>query len=495
MNVIKRSLTLSVVIGAPLVCGAVFAIRIQAGMAAQGRSHALNAAVNADRPDEVRRLLASGADPNLRELPPDTRTLWQKIGAMWRPVKREGEESSLPLTLALRRAFTENHPAPPEIAFAIIKALHNAGAREEGRFWPGQGSIEQAEQDIKDTPDTPLAAGSPAHTFTSAEDTMTDFLKSEGMSARAMADWAECRFRKGRYADAARAYRLASLWQNNDANLQARLAQAEQYQRLAETIRHTLPAGREVFFLRPYLSAANPSAWAALYGVGANGGLERGQIGLYQVKGANVREVCHTSSKDAAWTNDAYINQATLYVFPMTGRAAPEIVVRDGDCRSVVQSSVIALYSYTGGRLISIAYPVSAFRSVVEKAPHGAGYILRQTHETGLETGDVGMALRSDYYAFNGKRYAFADAQFPDACRDYIKEVEFKLRRDPCDYDLLQNLADMYSITGDAQKSEQNYRKAERVCRQAIANRHDSDTSEERGALEQIMARDPERYF
>ena len=65
--------------------------------------------------------------------------------------------------------------------------------------------------------------------------------------------------------------------------------------------------------------------------------------------------------------------------------------------------------------------------------------------------------------------------------------------------DLLQNLAYMYSITGDAQKSEQYYRKAERFCRRAITKRqeidpsHDIDTSDVRETLAQILARDPRR--
>ena len=89
----------------------------------------------------------------------------------------------------------------------------------------------------------------------------------------------------------------------------------------------------------------------------------------------------------------------------------------------------------------------------IEKAPHGNRYVICKEYQTGIGRRGEGQVWRSDIYTFNGRRFTFDDAEFPETFRKYIKEAQATLRDYPGDYDLRQNLAYMYSITGRPQKS------------------------------------------
>ena len=87
------------------------------------------------------------------------------------------------------------------------------------------------------------------------------------------------------------------------------------------------PEAAKSFFIRPYPSAANPTAWAALYGLRTDNDLTDAEVGLYQVSGAGIREICHTSGSTSLVADGGPLYGAMLYLFPIAGRATPEIVV------------------------------------------------------------------------------------------------------------------------------------------------------------------------
>ena len=259
-------------------------VRFQGQIARQKHNYALIAAIKADNFDAAQHLLANGANPNARDLPPDTRTLWRRVCEMFRPVQREETLFPSALTLALRRDIDAQKLAPPEISFLLIKALHDAGATQEKKHLPpAEAALQEAEQWMTAAPDTPVGSTMPTLAQNDAADALKIYLNG-GMSAQAMADLAYCRFRTGDYAGAVHAYRIAALWRASDTNLQTRLAQAQVYQRGAEAIKRTLPDLGRVFLVRPFPSAAVPGAWIALYGSDSNergGALEDAQAALY----------------------------------------------------------------------------------------------------------------------------------------------------------------------------------------------------------------------
>ena len=102
MNAIKRNLVLSILIGAPLVCGVAGAVKFQANITQQERNRALINALETNSPEEAMRLLANGADANARELPEDARTFWQKLRDMFQRINRDEAVFPSALTLALR---------------------------------------------------------------------------------------------------------------------------------------------------------------------------------------------------------------------------------------------------------------------------------------------------------------------------------------------------------------------------------------------------------
>ena len=348
---------------------------------------------------------------------------------------------------------------------------------------------------MREAPDTPVDADSPMRTLTEADDALTDALNLWGMSADAMLKLAECRFREDKYTDAVYAYRSAALWQPKDAGWQARLAQAEEYERTAETINRTLPAGYRVISIRPYPSAANSAAWAALYGVKKEGDIGAAQAALYRSDGAELRQICHAPFFSRNQEEDSGAEEIRLCVFPLTGRAAPEIVLSSYLDHSMRSLSAVNVFACKDGRFHSIAALTSDFPMAIERAPHGSRYVIRRVFPTGDRMDGGCSPQRPDLYAFDGKRFAPADAQYPEAFGDYIKEAEGMLLDEPGDYDLRQNLAYMYSITGRPQKVEQYYRQAESDCRAAIANDKPNWVEGDRDVLAQILARDPEGHF
>ena len=491
---------------ATLVFLSVFLARLQGEINRRKLDCTLIAAIKGDKPDEAIRLLANGANANARDIPPDTRTFWQKVREIWRPVRRDETVYPSALTLALRHDLTTANPNAPETSFQLIKALHDLGAKEDGRFAVWGADLQEAEQQIKENPDMPTGPSWPPGGVYEADQELTDFLNAKGMAARAVAALAECRFREDKYADAIHYYRIAALWHSTDLGLQSRLARSEEYAQVAETIQPTLPAGRSVFSVRPYpvyglpgalvtQRGASSGAWIALCGVKEDNEISEAQAALYQWNGVGFQEDCHTPVLRHQWNEDDNFREINLCVLPLTGRAAPEILLCGWMFGGADAPSEIQAFACEGRRFTRIAAVADHARVEAEKTPQGTRYVITNFYTTGLMKTEYDRAWRSDYYAFNGKRFVFADAQYPKDCRDYIEEAEKALHDCPDDYDLRQNLASMYSITGRPQKAAQYYRKAERLCRRAIAKESQDESWNDRKILEQIVARDPERHF
>ena len=495
MNALKRNLTLLVLIGAPLVCGVAAVVKFQEDAAQQERNAALIDAIETDSPAEAMRLLASGADANAREQPEDARTFWQKICEMCRPVKREEAARPSALTLALRSALKTAGRDSAEIHLQLLKALHDAGAKEEGRLAPSQDELKEAEQKLAAGADGERSAlGPPAYMY-QTDDALTDFLNAKGMSARAMTDLAESRFQEEHYAGAAQAYRIAALWQAPDAAQQTRLAQAEGCRQAAAAIQRTLPAGQSLVWVRPYPSALRPTAWLALYLGQSNDASNEAQMGFYQSDGGDgLRQICHASAGRPLLWREGNTSGFHLRILPITERGAPAVFLDHFEPLSD-RRACLSVFACANGKFTTLAAMSNDEEIEVEKARRGNGYIIRRQYQTGAPYGPEAGPLRSDYYAFNERKFVLIDAQYPDACRAYISEAEKALRKNPGDYYLRQSLASMYSISGRPQKSEQYYRKAENDCRAAIEKSGDHGYSSDAVLLEQIVARDPERHF
>ena len=490
-----RKLFWSVPVLVPLVCLCVMGWKAQADANQARRNQALLAAVRADRPAEVMAALRQGADANARDLPLDTRTLWQRLWTLFRPVPIVTADSLSALHIAVQREFDPDNGEPPEANFAIIKALHDAGATAEGDAPQYQAFLDAQEQAIRQSlakpPVTPDAAA-----LLPAEMPLVDHLKQRGMSGRAFAAIGRYRLYSDSYAEAISDLTIAHLWLPEEKEIAAELAQAQEWNSAWERLNREISRSRHVSSLCRFPDEQGRTLWAALWNREEDGYRVAALcLDIYQAQDGGFRRLATTGLRAIPppddVSRDAWEEAGRLQVLHLTGRRLPEIVVSTEDCEFGAGQSVLTLYEWRRNRLRCVFDRSSdeAFQ-IVDFGNKGQAEIV-DDWETG---GAIPRALRpgrANVYAFRKGKFAAANAEFPAAFEPIIAEETESLRSCPDDFHLQHRLAYLCSITGKERKAEGLYRRAERRCRHTLWKTKEADfRAGYRTELKQIESRD-----
>ena len=452
---------------------------------------ALIAAAWRDNAAGVSAALAQGADPNARDIPrwPDARK-W--LLQAERDEYTEASPTPTALKIAVYRDMTSfgeegalcdyEPDLPKQSRFAIIKALHDAGAK------PAADLMEREKSLPKPNALETTASRFPGKTFciyTNARQALdfADFLKANGMSARAYAELAKGCANLTLCEWAARAARIARLWNPNDATLAEAARNAEEVLRLRRAIQRTLPAASQALRVLPYPNAGKMKRWAVLY---------RGKVG-----GLESDYYCAVCGENAGHFTLLFRGKervsgerGRLFVAPLTGRRLPEILGYAEDEMAGAAPAKMIAYAPEGGHWNRILDVGSNQGVWLERLRHERAYVVRNGYETGDTMCHADQPRRCDIYAYNGKDYTFADAKYPEEFRAYIKEAEDALRIYLDDADLPYHLACCYTFTGQKRKAERYWRRAERAVLGHIANKNDAETQNGyKNTLNDIQAR------
>ena len=473
------------------------------------RNAELIAAVRRDDAEGVSASLRRGADPNAQDIPAwaDTRAkLLQSDSplALYVPTGQTGDlspelqdkaleipkratPSTHPYPTALKIAVyrdmtpfageynSDDDPEPPKQSrFAIIKALHDAGASpafdltEREKSLPKPTELELGE---KNAADFPRGGYIRFPNNWEARDE-AQFLIVNGMSARAYAELAKYCARFDADEWAVHAYHVALLWKPNDAALANAARRIEDLPRVRRAIQQIMPAHWKLEKIRPYPSAGKMKFWAALYSRDEPDNEAGYHCAVYGEGRTGFTLLFRGKEKFAA---DGVGVECALYVLPLTGRKQPEIIGQaQGSMAGAAPAQMIA-YAPEGNGWKRVLEVSSNQGIWLERRRGERAYIVRNGYETGSVMCHAEQPCRLDVYAWNGKEYVFADPKYPELFRKYIKEAEEALRQYPADEDLPYHLAYLYSITGRKRKAERYYRRAERACRKALAKETDAD--------------------
>ena len=481
----------------------VFLVRFQDEIETREHDRALIAAIKADNLEAAQDLLADYANPNARDLPPDTRTLWQKFLNVLRPAPPEDRAAPSAISLVIRPYVYDEFEAPlREKRFALLKLLHDAGAKPEGDAPQFQSRRAALTEETRHLPEAPIIIGD--HTPDEIRADLQAGLSAIGVSAQVYGSLGHCYEKSGEREAAVRAYRVALLWLPDDAALQARLTELTAAPIAKQAIARALPARTKVLRVLLFQTVGGKRQWAVLTGKkqGVDALVFGVRAALYQEDGGVFTRLCQspvlTNSKD----NSDSFDEADLSVVRATGRPLPEIVTRiaRGDPH-------LDIWDLNRGRFENILSLGGDSNVNLEDIRSDRHYEARNEYAAGGSTetrnphGDwSGMLHRWDVYAFNGKRYVFADPDFPEQFSEYLKDGEERLAEAPDDPDLLRHMAYLYHITGKPQKSEAYFRRAEKLCRADLRDalaKHipPADTAYTRKQLRHILARDSQTDY
>ena len=244
----------------------VFLIRFQGQIAGQKRAYALIAAIKTDNFEAAQKLLADGANPNSRDLPPDTRTLWQKFLNVLRPVPPENRAAPSALSLVIGRYVYDEFEAPlREKRFQLLKALHDAGAKPEGDAPQFQSRWAALAEETRHLPESPIVEGDGR----SSDEIRADLqacLSAIGVSARVYGILGHCYEKSGERETAVRAYRVALLWLPDDADLRTRFTELTMAPMAKQAVARTLPAGTKILRVQLFQTIGGKRQWAVLSG-------------------------------------------------------------------------------------------------------------------------------------------------------------------------------------------------------------------------------------
>ena len=449
---------------------AIAALRAQ--IKQQARQISLNAAliraVWRDETAGVAAALAQGAAPNSRAIP-----TWDTI----RTRLPEGDcgTDAVPdvyptaLKIAVFRDMTafcaewgpnDTAPkAPRQAHFAILKALHDAGAKPADNLRAQEKTLLQPYNEPRSATDFPNG-GSVWHPNDYNAAATARFMNVYGMSARAYSELARYCGRLDAWEWAVHAYRVAWLWNPADPKQADAARNAEAILRVRRGIQRTLPADCTLRAIRAYPGEGLKRRWAVLYRQ-ATPQKSGWRLAVYGETAAGFRRQFETEWLTAG-------PQATLYVRPLTGRRLPEIVGYAQDEDTDKGLAQMVAYALEGGKWRRILTLNSNQGAWLEHLRGERAYVARCGWDR-LRAVDGGEAGRGyDLYAYNGRKYTFADAKYPEALRKAIKEAEDTLRRTPNDSEALYRLARIYSCAGHPRKAEPYWRRAERAIRKDI---------------------------
>ena len=545
MKAILPKLFRTVLLLVPLVCLLVTGWKYQAEAAQENRNQALIAAVRANDPGAVTRLLAGGANPNCREIPPDTRTFWQKITRFLHPVATDA-----PLMPSALQCAVQNNVNAPEIwenSFAILQALKERGASaaiSEEIARPAQEEFDQYErkageadkpppftaqypndtpavamvQDYSESPDrfealaainssgldsmlTPIKkslASPPPIDRTAADEEicLRDALSRCGMSVRGYYNLGRCAMMEKKYDAAVRAYRVALLWSPNYATAQAEFHEAEFMRRLYAGIESLLPPGENrTLAALPYADGSGRDLWAVVTGATKDSDLLQVRCGLYQRTGSMYRRLGQSDILRVAlpwagkWDNTK-TNAVELMLRRVTGRRLPDILV----CSRVVDApdveSRLNLFAWEKERLRPVGDLNREGELKVEDLRDDGRVEITNSYRTGAVHRQTNFLNGSNIYAYRKGKLALADAESPYQIRYRTQDAESQLKEWSDDYGVRYFLAHYYSLAGRKREAALYYRQAERLCRIVVAeNRNTAIRPYYRRQLQRIRAR------
>ena len=458
----------------PPVCLFVIVWKFEQAIAGPRLDHALIAAIARDDAPETIRLLEYGANPNAADAPPAP-SFWRWLMRRWRGEPIPAGNYPAALKIAVERDMTpfagefavwyDNPDLPNPSCFAIIKALHDAGAKPAADLTEREKLLSPPDAPTGDAADFPNGSYIRFGSCEGARD-KAQFLIENGMSARAYAQLAKNCARLNAWEWADHAYRIARLWNPNDAKLANAARQAEETLRVRRAIQQTLPAKCVVEITRPYPNEGGGKQWAVLYSQP-----EPLKKSPEEDSGPTepIAYHCALYREDAGQFTALFRSKETvsgqeqaLYVLPLTGRRLPEIIGYARD--EMAGASPARMIAYAPeGKDWSLVLNVGSNQGVwLERARSEKAYLVRNGYETGSIMCHADQPRRCDVYAFNGKQYVFADPKYPDLFHEYIKEAEEALRIYPGDTDLPYHLACCYTFTGQKRKAAFYWRRAQR---------------------------------
>ena len=485
------------------------------------RNAELITAVQRDDAAGVSAALERGADPNARDIPawPEIRAkllqsaspltvniparaigdlspeLQDKAPAV---AKREAP-STRPYPTALKIAVyrdmtpfageydsNDDPQAPEQSRFDIIKALHDAGAT------PAADLTEREKSLPKPTASENNAANFPRggnirfpHNWNAWAE--AKFLIVNGMSARAYAELAEYCARFSADEWAVHAYHVALLWNPNDAALANAAQQIEDLPRACRAIQRIMPTHWTLERACPYPSEGAMKRWAVLYDQDKPDKEVGYHCAVYSESRAGFTLLFRGEERIVGSGIDL---EYALYVLPLTGRRLPEIIGLAQGSMAGAEPAQIVAYALEGNGWKRVLKVDSNQGIWLEKRRGRRAYVVRNGYETGVIMCHADQPRRSDVYAWSGKEYVFADVQFPELFREYIKDAEEVLRVYPNDWDLPYHLACMYTFTRQKRKAERYWRRAECAVRSNINHPDDySSESSLKDTLKDILAR------
>ena len=453
----------------PLACLAVFGWKFSDRMARQKQDAALILGVKASRPPEVAAALWQGADANARDVPPDARTLWQRVQALFHGEAPQPAELKSALALAVKYDIAAQNAKERADSFAVLQMLHDRGAKPADAEKSADRRMAAAEAALRAAPDTPTARYG-VDEFAAPDEKFSDALAARGLVAPAYRGLALCRFRAGKYAEAVHFYRVAQLWQADDRELAAKIAEAEEAQQIEAAIFAQRPRGATLTAARRFGGLPGRALWAALFGTKGEFGHHNIHVALYRQNGAAVQRLALSEMLSDLSYNDEPSDkhdfmEASLSVFRLTRRRLPELLITESTVAGSVEPTQFYVLEWRGGHFRRLFSQHSEWPFWIEKGRRGSAWIIRNEEETGADLAHCDRPRRCDFHTYNGDRYVFANAQYPGEFADYIQEASAALVKYPRDYDLLYNLAAFYRIRGQRRKSEECYRKALRSLR------------------------------
>lgn len=495
MKSVKRNLTLTLLFLLPLVCVVAIFARYEAQAAQEQRNHLLRAALKTDNVGGVIYALSHGANPDSREVFRDKRTLWQKFREMFHsvPPNPDAPVPRAALVIALQRVLSNDEDAPREARYAIMKALHDAGATARG-----------------DAPQfaLPPAASKKGQDACVWDDCLDAYFVADQLITDICADRAKRQQEEDNYATAVDNYRIAQIWKPNDHDIRDGLAKAIAYENVIKAVTRQRSDRWLVMQVRSVPDAKGHPLWAVLlsysgdrYGYKALALYEERE-GVFRLR--NEIEVAVN-----------YI--AEFSVRRVTGRAAPEIVLLDSGNPGDVEPARLIVVEIRSGRLRTILYIEGDENPTLEDLRHD-GHLEARCKYGGMVDGDVVLPVRSDIYVFNGDEFVLANREFPEIAQNYITKAEAYLAkrakrakvgttRDDWDENAAKRedgnaprvwyyLGDCYALIGQTDRAERCYQKAELFCRAAIAlptsdTRYDYDREYYQTLLKKIRRREP----
>ena len=400
MTALKRNFILALCFIAPFLCLTLLALHYQREEIQQRRDHDLRQAIKSDNLRGVVLALQQGADPNCRETARDGRSLWQRARQWFRPVAYHGDPLRSALTIAVGRDVGDPLETDSR-RFAILKALHDAGAIAEGdapEFRAALAALPPA--------GGPTANAIPAswtQNTQGARDGLQTFLREKGMSAQAFRQLGRVFLQSDYYDAAERCFEIALLWQTNDPQSRVGLAQTQDANRVVEEVTRLRTDKRAAIAARLYAEEPGRRVWVTLCARETYYRFDESfaRLGLYAEQGGAFRLLSES--------NVFYNGESALAVAPVTGKAAPEIVLATWINPGDSGETTLEIFAVPSGHLRRIFKLDSSGEIYLESLRRDRRYeAVSEDSCMDYHSQDKPAPWRKTTYAYNGKTFVLS---------------------------------------------------------------------------------------